>query len=86
MLGCTGLYESRSSLETDFRTAKTRAKPGGKSIFQFCWVPAINGLPVQIRYQANWWFPVVLNLLPKAVPQSQTAALSVPRWGGGLCG
>jgi hypothetical protein len=26
-------------------------------------------VPVQIRYQPNWWFQVVLNLLPKAAPQ-----------------
>ena len=26
---------------------------------------ALRGVPVQIRYQPNWWFQVVLNLLPK---------------------
>jgi hypothetical protein len=25
----------------------------------------LKGVPVQIRYQPNWWFQVVLNLLPK---------------------
>jgi hypothetical protein len=25
----------------------------------------LRGVPVQIRYQPNWWFQVVLNLLPK---------------------
>ncbi len=29
---------------------------------------ALRGVPVQIRYQPNWWFQVVLNLLPKAAP------------------
>jgi hypothetical protein len=29
----------------------------------------LRGLPVQIRYQPNWWFQVVLNLLPKTAPQ-----------------
>jgi hypothetical protein len=24
----------------------------------------LRGAPVQIRYQPNWWFQVVLNLLP----------------------
>lgn len=26
---------------------------------------SLRGVPVQIRYQPNWWFQVVLNLLPK---------------------
>jgi len=30
-----------------------------------------RSVPVQIRYQPNWWFQVVLNLLPKPVAQSQ---------------
>ncbi len=30
---------------------------------------ALRGVPVQIRYQPNWWFQVVLNLLPKTTPQ-----------------
>ena len=29
---------------------------------------ALRGVPVQIRYQPNWWFQVVLNLLPKTSP------------------
>src|SRR3984893_15730864 len=29
----------------------------------------VRGVPVQIRYQPNWWFQVVLNLLPKTTPQ-----------------
>jgi hypothetical protein len=32
---------------------------------------ALRGTPVQIRYQPNWWFQVVLNLLPKTMPQEQ---------------
>jgi hypothetical protein len=31
-----------------------------------------RGVPVQIRYQPNWWFQVVLNLLPKPSPQAQS--------------
>jgi hypothetical protein len=30
---------------------------------------ALRGVPVQIRYQPNWWFQVVLNLLPKTALQ-----------------
>jgi hypothetical protein len=30
-----------------------------------------RGVPVQIRYQPNWWFQVVLNLLAKTLPQNQ---------------
>ncbi len=36
---------------------------------------ALRGVPVQIRYQPNWWFQIVLNLLPKdnvAVPIAAT--------------
>jgi hypothetical protein len=33
----------------------------------------LRGVPVQIRYQPNWWFQVVLNLLPKTTPQEQRA-------------
>jgi len=33
----------------------------------------MKGVPVQIRYQPNWWFQVVLNLQPDA------AALKVRR-------
>jgi hypothetical protein len=29
----------------------------------------VRGVPVQIRCQPNWWFQVVLNLLPKTTPQ-----------------
>ena len=25
---------------------------------------SLRGIPVQIRYQPNWWFQVVLNLVP----------------------
>jgi hypothetical protein len=28
-------------------------------------------VPVQIRYQPNWWFQVVLNLLPKTTSQEK---------------
>ena len=28
----------------------------------------LRGIPVQIRYQPNWWFQVVLNLCPSASP------------------
>ena len=36
---------------------------------------ALRGVPVQICYQPNWWFQVVLNLLPEktAVPESAVA-------------
>jgi hypothetical protein len=30
---------------------------------------ALRGAPVQIRYQPNWWFQVVLNLPPKTATQ-----------------
>ena len=36
----------------------------------------LRGVPVQIRYQPNWWFQVILNLLPADThPQANTASL-----------
>jgi hypothetical protein len=36
----------------------------------------LRGVPVQIRYQPNWWFQVVLNLLSKNAPQELGAQAS----------
>ena len=36
----------------------------------------LRGVPVQIRYQPNWWFQVVLNLLPGAKQTPGSAAAS----------
>jgi hypothetical protein len=33
----------------------------------------LRGIPIQIRYQPNWWFQVILNLLPSAEPVGQPA-------------
>lgn len=35
---------------------------------------ALRGVPVQICYQPNWWFQVVLNLLPEKTPATATVA------------
>lgn len=48
-------------------------KPTGrKSEFAICTATqgGLRGIPVQIAYQPNWWFQVVLNLLPKAPTKS----------------
>jgi len=34
----------------------------------------LRGVPVQICYQPNWWFQVVLNLLPEKTPAATSAA------------
>jgi hypothetical protein len=34
---------------------------------------ALRGVPVQIRYQPNWWFQVVLSLLPNTAQAEQNA-------------
>jgi hypothetical protein len=34
----------------------------------------MKGVPVQIRYQPNWWFQVVLNLKQTQAPQGQSLA------------
>jgi hypothetical protein len=39
----------------------------------------LRGVPVQIRYQPNWWFQVVLNLLSKNAPQELGAQASTQR-------
>lgn len=58
-------------LETDFLTANQAT---GRKVYFSILVGTKGdqrGVPVQIRYQPNWWFQVVLNLLPKPAPQSQ---------------
>ena len=34
----------------------------------------LRGVPVQVRYQPNWWFQVVLNLRPESVTKKASAA------------
>src|SRR5215831_2512365 len=34
----------------------------------------LRGVPVQIRYQPNWWFQVVLNLRPESLTRAASAA------------
>ena len=52
-------------LETDF--VSTHKETGKRVYFTICLGTRgdLKGVPVQIRYQANWWFQVVLNLLPQ---------------------
>jgi len=33
-------------------------------------VGALRGAPIEITYQPNWWFQVILNLLPDSAPSS----------------
>ena len=41
----------------------------------------LRGVPVQIRYQPNWWFQIVLNLLPKTqVSASTSCTRQVIEW------
>lgn len=59
-------------LETDFLTANQAT---GRKVYFSILVGTkgdLRGVPVQIRYQPNWWFQVVLNLLPKSAPQRQS--------------
>lgn len=56
-------------LQTDFVSANQAT---GKRVYFTILLGtqgALKGVPVQIRYQPNWWFQVVLNLLPKTSPQ-----------------
>jgi len=38
---------------------------------------ALRGVPIQICYQPNWWFEVVLNLLPQKQPEQGTSIAAV---------
>jgi hypothetical protein len=44
----------------------------------------LRGAPVQITYEPNWWFQVILNLLPDSSPSDDRKASSPPNPGGGL--
>ena len=45
----------------------------------------LRGAPVQITYQPNWWFQIILNLLPDSSPSDDRKASSPrPSPGGGL--
>jgi hypothetical protein len=58
-------------LETDF---VSEHQATGKRVYFTIYTGTkgdLRGVPVQIRYQPNWWFQVVLNLLPKPAPQLQ---------------
>jgi len=48
---------------------------GGKSIFDIVLGTEGNlrGAPIQISYQPNWWFQVILNLAPGTLPLNHTA-------------
>jgi hypothetical protein len=65
--GGTLLAESYSDLrEVDFVSIH---QVTGKKVYFTILTGArgpLRGVPIQIRYQPNWWFQVVLNLLPKA--------------------
>jgi hypothetical protein len=55
-------------LEADFASAHQAT---GKRVYFTILVGTqgdLKRVPVQIRYQPNWWFQVVLNLLPKTAP------------------
>jgi len=55
----------------------TCQETGSKSIFDIVLGTEGNlrGTPIQINYQPNWWFQVVLNLLPN-IPQTSTSSLA----------
>jgi hypothetical protein len=65
-------------LQADF--VSTHQNTGKKVYFSilFGTKGALRGTPVQIRYSPNWWFQVVLNLLPKAGPQVTATAPGLP--------
>ena len=48
---------------------------GGKSIFDIMLGTegSLRGAPIQISYQPNWWFQVILNLAPGKVPLNNAA-------------
>jgi hypothetical protein len=61
-------------LELDFVSTH---KKTGKKVYFTIYVGrqgTLRGVPVQICYQPNWWFQVVLNLLPGEGPDSTIAS------------
>jgi len=48
---------------------------GGKTTFDIVLGTEGNlrGAPIQISYQPNWWFQVVLNLAPSSIPLNNAA-------------
>jgi hypothetical protein len=61
-------------LELDFVSTH---KKTGKKVYFTIYVGrqgTLRGVPVQICYQPNWWFQVVLNLLPGKGPDSTIAS------------
>lgn len=66
----------RDLLQLDFVSTH---KETGKKVYFTIFVGtqgALRGVPVQIRYQPNWWFQVVLNLRPSKSPASESTAAS----------
>jgi hypothetical protein len=65
-------------LQADF--VSTHQNTGKKVYFSilFGTKGALRGTPVQIRYSPNWWFQVVLNLLPKSGTTSHRDCTRTP--------
>jgi hypothetical protein len=66
----------RNLLELDFISTH---KETGKKVYFTIFIGtdgAQRGVPVQIRYQPNWWFQVVLNMRPVASATPQTSLAS----------
>jgi hypothetical protein len=64
----------KNLLQLDFVSSH---KLTGKSVYFTVFAGtqgALRGVPVQICYQPNWWFQVVLNLLPMKTPSTATVA------------
>lgn len=75
--GKTTLLETRyeSPLQLDFVSAH---KDTGTKVYFTIFAGtegSLRGVPVQIRYQPNWWFQVVLNLAPGS-PVTTTPTLA----------
>lgn len=61
-------------LELDFNSTH---KPTGKRVNFSIYVGTkgnMRGVPVQVRYQPNWWFQVVLNLKPQQTSPTNAVA------------
>lgn len=66
----------KNLLQLDFVSAH---KSTGKKVYFTIYVGtqgALRGVPVQICYQPNWWFQVVLNLRPEKMPAPEPAIAS----------
>jgi hypothetical protein len=69
-------YAQRNLQEARFLV--TNHESGGKSAFQVLLGTegSLRGVPIQINYEPNWWFQIILNLTPSSLQALDRGAAS----------